>query len=90
MTSSLPSIGLWVVPAVQEDDDDPGDGTDEDGGEEGEEEVPGVGGGVQVGDGETGVCPRVETAYRASIDSAGVVPAQHKSKISTVLFSNNY
>ena len=67
---------------MEEEDDDPRDGTDDDGGEEGEEEVPGVGGGVQVGDGETGVCPGVETVYRTPIDSTGVVPAQHKSKIS--------
>ena len=74
--SSLPALFLRVLPAVEKANDDPRDGTDDDGCEEGEEEVPGVGGGVQVGDGETGVCPGVEAVYRASIDSTGVVPAQ--------------
>ena len=64
---------------MKKDDDEPGDRTDDDGGEEGEQEVPGVGGGVQVGDGEAGVCPRVEAVYSTPVDSAGVVPAQPKN-----------
>ena len=62
---------------MEKDDDGPWQGADEDGGDEGEEEVPGVGGGVQVGDGEAGVGPGVKAVYGAAIDSTGVVPAHH-------------
>ena len=61
---------------MEDDDDGPWEGADDDGGDEGEEEVPGVGGRVQVRDGEAGVCPGVEAVYNTAVDSTGVVPAQ--------------
>ena len=62
--------------ALDEDDDGPGDDAEDDGEEEGEEEVPGVGGGVEVGDGEAGVGPGVEAVDESSVDSGGVVPVR--------------
>ena len=77
MSDNKPSVGLLVTITLEEEDDDPGDGAEDDGGEDGQQEVPRVGGGVQVGDGEAGVGPGVETVYSAPIDSTGVVPAHH-------------
>ena len=77
---NIPSLCLTGVPPVQKEDDEPGDRADEDGTEEGEQEVPGVGGGVQVRDGQAGVGPGVEAVYCTTVDSTGVVPTHHNTK----------
>ena len=76
MSDNKPSVGLLVTITLEEEDDDPGDGAEDDGGEDGQQEVSRVGGGVQVGDGEAGVGPGVEAVDETPVDAAGVIPGQ--------------
>ena len=65
-----------VLTAVEENYDGTRYGAEDDWGDEGEEEIPGVGSGVQVSDGEAGVGPGVEAVDESSVDSGGVVPVK--------------
>ena len=76
MSDNKPSVGLLVTITLEEEDDDPGDGAEDDGGEDGQQEVSRVGGGVQVGDGEAGVGPGVEAVDETPVDATGVIPGQ--------------